>query len=227
MLLWSVYLHKCDVVACCCVWLQRQGLSTGLASAVSSSKTATLTRSWKATQTRTVRKAKHTWLDNQHAAVCVPSKAWLLTRPARSVSTSFQVTARSGGHTRSLPRAARRLCGRRLRRQTSWRTACLPPLHMWRPGIQCCFPARTLQAGQAGLHAASLLWLIANGSGGHVAGHMLEMFHMSFSMCSSAPGHMSDLLLHMVGRVFRWLHKRALHLQVRWHKPHSYDSQGS
>ena len=34
-------------------------------SSVSSSKTATLTRSWKATQTRTVRKAKHTWLDNQ------------------------------------------------------------------------------------------------------------------------------------------------------------------
>ena len=44
---------------------QRQGLSTGLASSVSSSRTATLTRSWEATQTRTVREAKHTWLDNQ------------------------------------------------------------------------------------------------------------------------------------------------------------------
>ena len=33
---------------------QRQGLSTGLASLVSSSKTATLTRSWKATQARTL-----------------------------------------------------------------------------------------------------------------------------------------------------------------------------
>ena len=34
---------------------QRQGISTGLASSVSSSRTATLTRSRKATQTRTVR----------------------------------------------------------------------------------------------------------------------------------------------------------------------------
>ena len=42
-----------------CVLQQRQGLSTGLASSVSSSRTATLTRSWKATQTHTVRKAKH------------------------------------------------------------------------------------------------------------------------------------------------------------------------
>ena len=48
-----------------CVLQQRHGLSTGLARSVSSSRTATLTRSWKATQTRTVRKAKHTWLDNQ------------------------------------------------------------------------------------------------------------------------------------------------------------------
>ena len=44
---------------------QRQGISTGLASSVSSSRTATLTRSRKATQTRTVRETKHTWLDNQ------------------------------------------------------------------------------------------------------------------------------------------------------------------
>ena len=36
-----------------CVLQQRHGLSTGLASAVSSSKTATLTRRWKATQART------------------------------------------------------------------------------------------------------------------------------------------------------------------------------
>ena len=39
---------------------QRRGISTGLASSVSSSTTATLTRSWKATQTRTLRKARHT-----------------------------------------------------------------------------------------------------------------------------------------------------------------------
>ena len=38
---------------------RRQGLSTGLASSESSSKTATLTRSCRATQTRTVRKATH------------------------------------------------------------------------------------------------------------------------------------------------------------------------
>ena len=41
---------------------QRRGISTGLASSVSSSRTATLTRSRKATQTRTVRETKHTWL---------------------------------------------------------------------------------------------------------------------------------------------------------------------
>ena len=44
---------------------QRQGLSTGLASSVSSSETATLTQSWKATQTRTMHKARHTWRDTQ------------------------------------------------------------------------------------------------------------------------------------------------------------------
>ena len=38
-----------------CVLQQRPGISTGLASSVSSSRTATLTRSRKATQTRTVR----------------------------------------------------------------------------------------------------------------------------------------------------------------------------
>ena len=48
-----------------CALQQRQGISTGLASSVSSSRTATLTRSRKATQTRTVRGTKHTWLDNQ------------------------------------------------------------------------------------------------------------------------------------------------------------------
>ena len=50
-----------------CVLQQRRGLSTGLASSVSSSKTATLTRSWKATQTRTLRKAMHTC----YLATCV------------------------------------------------------------------------------------------------------------------------------------------------------------
>ena len=37
---------------------QRHGISTGLASSVSSSRTATLTRSRKATQTRTVHETK-------------------------------------------------------------------------------------------------------------------------------------------------------------------------
>ena len=55
-----------------CVLQRRQGLSTGLASSVRSSRTATLTRNRKATQarnrkatqTRTVREAKHRWLYN-------------------------------------------------------------------------------------------------------------------------------------------------------------------
>ena len=51
-----------------CVFQRRQGLSTGLASSVSSSRTATLTRSRKATQTRTVRETKHA------GAACVTTK---------------------------------------------------------------------------------------------------------------------------------------------------------
>ena len=42
---------------------QRQGISTGLASSVSSSR--------KATQTRTVRETKHTWLDGP---MCAPQR---------------------------------------------------------------------------------------------------------------------------------------------------------
>ena len=42
-----------------CVLHRRHGISTGLASSVCSSRTATLTRGRKATQTRTVRETKH------------------------------------------------------------------------------------------------------------------------------------------------------------------------
>ena len=60
-----------DRNAATCVLQQRQGLSTGLASSVSSSKTATLTRSWKATQT-----PGHLWVvtdsTGRHSTSLVP-----------------------------------------------------------------------------------------------------------------------------------------------------------
>ena len=71
-------------VAPTCVVQQRRGMATGLASSVSSSKTATLTRSWKATQTRTARKTKHTRLDNW------PLGAWRGARDPFVVKTTLQ-----------------------------------------------------------------------------------------------------------------------------------------
>ena len=59
---------------CGCVWQQRGGISTGLASSQSSSRKATLNPSRKASQTRTVRGTKHRRLNkrwrNLSAAVC-------------------------------------------------------------------------------------------------------------------------------------------------------------
>ena len=52
---------------------QRHGLSTGLASSVSSSRTATLTRSWKATQTQEMHVCSHCMISGNHRQISAAS----------------------------------------------------------------------------------------------------------------------------------------------------------
>ena len=100
-------------VTFCRVLQQRQGLSTGLASSVSSSKTATLTRSWKATQTRTMRKARHTWLDEQRRNAAKghrTAKSRALIKPTNPPATKLKHSPNeaAGLHTsQSLPNLTR------------------------------------------------------------------------------------------------------------------------
>ena len=95
-----------------CVLQQRQGISTGSASSVSSSRTAALTRSWKATQTRTVRDTKHTRLDHRRNPAkrhrTAKSRALIKSTNPPATKLSHSPDKAAGLHTsQSLPNLTR------------------------------------------------------------------------------------------------------------------------